>query len=251
MEDDKIAGYFWLGIHHPKRDTSKAPAMEHVKAAAEEYFKRDQFPANLLDARDYGYYGLHEKDSENSDTSISSSESGSSSEDEDSDEENGRKWKRKLKKKLDRKKKHSKEKERRKGKSERRKADPEVTRDEDRTTKADKNTNEVEDIIERLNTMSIRDPHYGAVYYKALKMDPLVVQCIHREPLKIQEASFSSQRQSPPHLDNTARQNWKTENAGPATYPNNIPQGDRTFNPLSSHILANGTRTCQKTSGNW
>ncbi|KAJ7741561.1 hypothetical protein DFH07DRAFT_750903, partial [Mycena maculata] len=57
MEEDKIAGYFWLGIHptlqrelkldmttkHPKRDTSQAPPMKHVKEAAEEYFKRDQF----------------------------------------------------------------------------------------------------------------------------------------------------------------------------------------------------------------
>ncbi|KAJ6567159.1 hypothetical protein DFH09DRAFT_919111, partial [Mycena vulgaris] len=48
MDDDKIAGYFWLGIHislrrelntiirtqYPTRDTSKAPPMEHVKGAA-------------------------------------------------------------------------------------------------------------------------------------------------------------------------------------------------------------------------
>ncbi|KAJ7432687.1 hypothetical protein FB451DRAFT_1065206 [Mycena latifolia] len=226
MEEDKIAGYFWLGIHvslrkelnaiirvqHPNRDTSKAPAMAHVKAAAEEYFKRDQFPANLLDARDYGYYGVHELASESSGSDSCTSDSDTTSEDSDSEEEGSKKWKKRFKEKLEHKKKGRKEKERHKDKH-------------------SKKRSEFEEIIEKLNTMNIRDPHHGSVYYKAIKMDPLVAQCIHREPLKIQESIPTTQRQVPPHMDLPTRQAWSVEAAGPATYPNNIPQGERPFNP--------------------
>lgn len=59
MEEDKMAAYFWLGIHptlrdqlytailakDPSRDTARSPTMAQVKTAAEQYFKRDQFPA--------------------------------------------------------------------------------------------------------------------------------------------------------------------------------------------------------------
>ncbi|KAJ6552007.1 hypothetical protein DFH09DRAFT_1086128 [Mycena vulgaris] len=250
MEDFRIAGFFWLGIHitlrreldviiraqHPKRDTSKAPPMEHVKEAAEEYFKRDQFPANLLDARDYGYYGLHEADTENSEDSSSSSESSRSTSSEDSDTDEDRQWKKKFKGKLAQKKKDKKGKESRTTRRDRRKDELEVTRDIDCATKMDQGTSEVAEIIEKLNTMNIRDPHYGAVYYKALKMDPLVVQCIQREPLRIHDSPpvphfNTQQRPPPPHMDITPRQSWKVEAGGPATYPNNIIPGERSFNP--------------------
>ncbi|KAJ6567160.1 hypothetical protein DFH09DRAFT_1081210 [Mycena vulgaris] len=210
--------------------------MEHVKEAAEEYFKRDQFPANLLDARDYGYYGLHEADTENSEDSSSSSESSGSASSEDSDTDEDRKWKKKFKGKLAQKKKDKKGKEPRTTRRDKRKDELEVTRDIDRATKMDQGTSEVAEIIEKLNTMNIRDPHYGAVYYKALKMDPLVVQCIHREPLRIHDSApgpqFNTQQQPlPPHMDITPRQSWKVEAGGPATYPNNIIAGERPFNP--------------------
>ncbi|KAJ7441073.1 hypothetical protein FB451DRAFT_1058462 [Mycena latifolia] len=245
MEEDKIAGYFWLGIHvslrkelnaiirvqHPNRDTAKAPAMEHVKAAAEEYFKRDQFPANLLDARDYGYYGVNELASDSSESDSSPSSSESSTEASESEDESTKKWKKKFKEKLEQKKSRRKGKDLRKDKHAKRRGELEVTRDFERATKINKGTNNVEEIIEKLNTMNIRDPHYGAVYYKAIKMDPLVAQCIHREPLKIQEIGPSTQRQIPPHMDLPSRPAWNVEAASPATYPNNIAQGERPFNP--------------------
>ncbi|KAJ7107108.1 hypothetical protein C8R44DRAFT_637852, partial [Mycena epipterygia] len=187
LPDDKIAGYFWLGIHptlrrelytgikalDPKRDTSQAPSMAQVKAAAEEYFKRDQFPATLLDARDYGYYGIENSDSSESDSNSDSSTDYEDSDEQDSDKESGVKWKRKFKEKAVERRKKSRDKTVRKdhGKHGKTKEEPETTRDLDRTTKFDKGTTEVEEIIERLNTMNIRDPHYGAVYFKAIKMD--------------------------------------------------------------------------------
>ncbi|KAJ7809099.1 hypothetical protein B0H13DRAFT_1928136 [Mycena leptocephala] len=243
MEETKIDGYLWLGIHptlrhelytsirtlYPQRDTTKAPTIAQVKVAAEEYFKRDQFPATLLDAREYGYHGLHDTDSESSDSDTGSSTSGES-EEEDSDVEKDRKWKKRFKEKLAAKK-DKKGKDAR-GKRIREKSAIEITRDEDRVTKFPKDTNEVEEIIERLNTMNIRDPHYGAVYYKALKMDPLVAHCIQREPLKIIETPPTIfPRQLPPHFDLKPRQTWNIEGGSPATFPNNIPPGERNFNP--------------------
>ncbi|KAJ7612789.1 hypothetical protein B0H17DRAFT_966650 [Mycena rosella] len=251
MDNDKIAGFFWLGLHlslrkeldtlirtqHPIRDTSKAPPMEQVKAAAEEYFKRDQFPANLLDARDYGYYGMPEATNDSDSSSEPSSEQ-ESSEGEDSDSEEDKKWKQRFKGKRAQKKKDRKDKDLRKTKRDKQKKEVEITRDTERVTKADKGTNEVEEIIERLNTMNIRDPHYGSVYYKAIKMDPMVAHCIHREPPKIQDLPtpprlpvLQPDRQLPPHMSTPPRQTWNVEAGGPATFPNNIQQGERPYNP--------------------
>ncbi|KAJ6529538.1 hypothetical protein DFH09DRAFT_934717, partial [Mycena vulgaris] len=224
MEDDKIAGYFWLGIHislrrelntiiraqHPNRDTAKAPPMDHVKSAVEEYFKRDH---------DHSGSSSETTDTENS------------SDEDDSDREEDKKWKRRLKDKIAQKKKDRDEKSPRKLKKDRKKNEIEVTRDVERTTKFDTGTNEVADIIEKLNTMNIRDPQYGAVYYKAIKMDPLVAQCIHREPHRIQEPAPMGPRQTPPHMEAGPRQAWSVEAAPPSTYPNNITQGERPFNP--------------------
>ncbi|KAJ7684523.1 hypothetical protein DFH06DRAFT_1312945 [Mycena polygramma] len=147
--------------------------MSQVKSAAEEYFKRDQFPATLLDAREYGYHGLHDADSESSGSDSSTSSNDSDSDDEDSDSGEDKKWKRRFKEKLAAKKKARKTKEAHKEQKSGRNQAPVTREEEERTTKFGKETNEVEEIIERLNTMNIRDPHYGAVYYKALKMDPL------------------------------------------------------------------------------
>ncbi|KAJ7673155.1 hypothetical protein DFH06DRAFT_1319356 [Mycena polygramma] len=248
MDEEKIDGYLWLGIHpslrkelyisirtlSPTRDTAKAPTVAQIKTAAEEYFKRDQFPATLLDAREYGYHGFHDSDSESSRSNSDSSSSSSDSGNDDSDSGSDKKWKHRFKEKLAAKKgRRSKRTHKDQGKE--RKAKLEVTHEEDRTTKFGKETNEVEEIIERLNTMNIRDPHYGAVYYKALKMDPLVANCIQREPLKIKENVPSGnppfQRQNPPHMENKPRQSWNVEASGPATYPNNIQPGERQYTP--------------------
>ncbi|KAJ7667876.1 hypothetical protein DFH06DRAFT_1322438 [Mycena polygramma] len=210
--------------------------MSQVKSAAEEYFKRDQFPATLLDAREYGYHGLHDADSESSGSDSSTSSNDSDSDDEDSDSGEDKKWKHRFKEKLAAKKKARKTKEAHKEQKSGRNQAPVTREEEERTTKFGKETNEVEEIIERLNTMNIRDPHYGAVYYKALKMDPLVAHCIQREPLKIKESippvgPPPFQRQNPPHMDNNPRQSWNVEAGGPATFPNNIPQGERPYAP--------------------
>ncbi|KAJ7179496.1 hypothetical protein C8R46DRAFT_1028992 [Mycena filopes] len=221
IPDDKIDAYFWVGIEHhlqqelktaintkhPNRDKAYAPTMAQVKEAAEEYFKRDQFPATMMDAREFGFFGLHVSDSDNSDSSSSST---STSDNDDSEEEHTKKWKRKLKAKLAKKKERTGKKVH---KSSRHKEEAEVTREDDRISKVDPKTNDVEEIIERLNTMNIRDPHYGAVYYKAIRMDPLASKCI-REPLKTPEPEPSFIRSIPPHLDNGPRQTWNAWEMG-------------------------------------
>ena len=58
---------------------------------------------------------------------------------------------------------------------------------------------EVEGLIQQLNTMSLDDPKYGQLYYKAAMNDTtgLVIQCIRRAPMT-EKSSGIVQRSSPP-----------------------------------------------------
>ncbi|KAJ7270988.1 hypothetical protein C8J57DRAFT_1507947 [Mycena rebaudengoi] len=159
LSDADKDGYFWMGIHKtlrdelrtyidvnkPKRDKRNAPAMADISTAAEEYFQRDQFPANLLDAKGFGFKNFRSYDSNSDNSSESDSDSSSSSDSDDSDSEDDLKWKKKLKERL-RKKKTRKGKKKEKSAVKKTTTDAEDnlrSRERARTTKIDKGTEEV------------------------------------------------------------------------------------------------------------
>jgi hypothetical protein len=121
LTENEKNGYFWLGIHKslhdellpqiniqdPTRNKRDRPTIDQVCSTAEEYFQRDQFPANLLDAKGFGLKGFKSYDSDSS--SNSDSDSSADSSDSGSDSEDDRKWKKKFKEKLRKKYAHKEE----------------------------------------------------------------------------------------------------------------------------------------------
>jgi hypothetical protein len=163
LTENEKNGYFWLSIHRslrdellpqiniqdPTRNKRNAPSIDQVCSAAEEYFQRDQFPANLLDAKGFGLKGLRSYDSDSS-SSDSDSDSSTDSSDSTFDTEDERKWKKKLKEKLHKKRERKEEKARREPKKIRT-PDPDCdisARERARTTKVDKGTEEVAELIQ-------------------------------------------------------------------------------------------------------
>jgi hypothetical protein len=208
---DEYFTYFWTGIPttlrsklenrllagNPTRDLSIPFTYREVTGAAEGLLQRDRFDSNVVDTES-------EDDDESEDDRLFDSEDDTS----DTEHESSSKTKKGLKKKKLTKKR-------------RRYTD---TDDEDLTSKLDKvskSTNskrtvegtqeEVEKIISKLNTMSVTDPSYAFVYFKAVKLDPdisKVVGAPASQAATYQHARGSSyhptitpiQRQIPPHL---------------------------------------------------
>ena len=189
ISQDEYEGYFWEGIYKglrakiesrlmakdPDKDLSKAFPVDKVISTAEKLLHRDRFDADLL---------LSEEDSSTSDSedSTSTDTDSTSSNAEDSDSEEDLDYKpRKAAKKVS--KKHSVAKE-----------NPKAYRGNQTGTKTPKDLsgktkhssetssmepqNEVEGLIKQLNAMSLDDPQYGLLYYRATKMDPTVIKVI-------------------------------------------------------------------------
>ncbi|KAJ7772524.1 hypothetical protein DFH07DRAFT_733676, partial [Mycena maculata] len=181
-------GYFWFGIpptlqqiletillaRHSDHDMSTPYEISEVCAAAESYFKRDKFSMMLIGADRFGIESMDE-----------TSDDDSSEEESSEDESDRERRKRQKKKKLLKRKKRSTSTEA-------------LTDTKYDNIKKDVKSEEVEGMIRQLNSMSLDDPSYGAIYFKVLSMDTtgIAVKCITRTP-------------------RTA--------ASPATYPNSVP----------------------------
>jgi hypothetical protein len=224
ISDEEHATYFWQGIprtlrmrienrlfaEDPKRSLAKAWPVADVTAAAEAILQRDRFDRNFIDS------DQEERDETDSDGSLDEADS----EDEDSETEL-----KKLKKQT------KKLKELAAAKRAKKKASIKVhfdSEDEDsrikKSTPAKGNTGttkssearEVEELVKQLNSMSLNDPDYGYLYFKAIKMDKDVEKVVKRPQIGNSQGNngrasgpvgIGQRRDPPPHL---AQQNPPT-----------------------------------------
>ncbi|KAH9830316.1 uncharacterized protein C8Q71DRAFT_862606 [Rhodofomes roseus] len=183
---DEEALYFWKGIPRkfrqtleprllaskPTYDLSKPFSMTEVNQKAEALLQRNRFDADRLPSDD-------EDDSdEESDSDDSSSDSSDDSSSESEEDIKSKKSSLKNKKRKLTKKKHSSKKndtdededtaDLKKAQAARRRA----AQDEK------KKANEVEELIRQMNKMSLSDPEYGVLYFRACTMSPLAASAI-------------------------------------------------------------------------
>ena len=242
LTEQDYHGYFWLGIpiglrdlledrlyaRHPDHDTRSPWPIDHITAIVDSHFKRGKYGDRLV---------LPTRFTQADDTDYPNSDSESEGTDSDSDSEYERrhcskssKKKRKAKKSTDSKKPATQQLE------------------EDRTRVIKAPQEELEGIISKLNTMSIDDPTYGALYFKALSTDTtgLVARCILRAPKQeethaVYTAATGTPAVRPPPIMPSAPINYQppavyspaqptapyTSTRPPLSYPNNIPMGSQ------------------------
>ena len=234
IDQQQLHGYFWLGIsesqreifedrliaRYPTHDTSNPWEIEQICSVAESHFKRGkysdrllQFPTRFTPVDDSDY--------------DSDSESESDQYDSDSDVD----YDRRRRAKASRRRKHRSRKSG--NKSKKQIETQQIEENRSRTIVAPQE--EIEGIISKLNAMSIQDPTYGQLYYKAIKSDPsgLVAQCISRKPLQENSSpspsAFTTTTVPPPsrQYPSTTRpptfSNQSTRRPPPTTYPNSVP----------------------------
>src|ERR1700674_2504331 len=182
LDDIAYHGYFWYGIPEDLRQLfevklqAKNPAFDDsdpwpitlVQEVAEVHFKRNKFTDKLFHLPALGIGRRYEEEDDED------SEDEYESEDEDYEEE-----RRKQKKKSAKKKAKSWDKPFRKLPT------TQVMKEESsRKIVPPPEDGGIENIIQQLNTMSLEDPRYGALYYKAVKNDRsgFVAQCINKKP---------------------------------------------------------------------
>jgi len=201
--------YFWLGLPKSTRlkfepilqaqiknyDASVPYTIDQIRAVARNYFQRNKFTDRVVHPLDY----------ELEDNSDSDSEESSSSSESESDY--NRKKKKKYKKKPLKRTKHTKrsvEKER-------------------PTQQYQGPEQEIEGMIQQLNTMSLNDPTYGHLYFKVMRLDTsgIAQKCIYREPLRITQPQVTPAATRSPMVA-TGRP-LSSPQKPPATFPNNLP----------------------------
>ncbi len=202
--DNKIyTGYFWYGIaphlqkafeeklyiNYPHFDASNPWPIDYLDEVANIYFKRNKFPQRL------GYLPVTEhyaqKDYETEE------DSDYDSDDESDDEDYAYRKKRTL----------------RKRKAKAKKAPTTQIMSDEPMRKVPSPPEEVEGLIQQLNTMSLDDPKYGQLYYKAAMNDAtgLAVRCIRRAPMTERPSGI-------------VQQNLPLPPQGPSpSFPNSIP----------------------------
>lgn len=209
---------FWQGIHRPLREILETKIITEnptinlevpfpvakVCEVAERHLKRNKFLQMAVDLND------------------SEDELDWTSEDSTDDEKDRKRKKKKAKAKMLRKKKSKKSRD-----------DDEDEEDEEprlRCRKPDSmKQEEVEGLIRQLNSMSLEDPSYGLVYFKAIKLDNTVTSCV-RAPITLQ-ATTSTYRESPPHINATVRPVYQPRGP-PRTYA--VSNGNPSFAPRNT-----------------
>ena len=237
--------YFWLGIPYkfrdrleqrimsqdPSHDLSTPFDTDTIKKVAKALLRRDRFDREHLPSDDEDSDSDEYNDDEDSESSNSDSEdsdieavrkhratnskkrrstsrvrfSSRSNSDTDSEDEAVRKTQRKDKKV-----------------SSKRTSDAEnvvnldTSRSKDRSRKSEQSADkEVEDLINKLNRMSINDPAYPLLYFRACRLSPLVQQIIP-SPLSAGPktatgpAPSSTARDTPPHLERRSYEGPRT-----------------------------------------
>jgi len=172
IDNKTYVGYFWYGlsphlqkifeeklyINYPQFNTTNPWPIDYLDEIANFYFKRNKFPQRLghLPAVDHFEYKEYDTDNDDSD----------SDSDDNTDDNEEYHCKRCCSKK--------------KTKAKPKKAPlTQIKSDEPMCKVSSPPEEEVEGLIQQLNTMSLEDPKYGLLYYKALKNDPmgLAAQC--------------------------------------------------------------------------
>jgi hypothetical protein len=200
IDETEFDGYFWYGIHeglrstlevrlqnkYPTHDTAIEPwSVAQVQEVAETYLKRNTYSDRLYHLPALGVQKRFEDEDEDEDND-------NHSDDEDDYEEERR---------PQRKKKNPKKKSKPLLNLHRTLPQVQITKEEpSRRIVPPPEDGRIEDIIHQLNTMSLEDPHYGSLYYKAIKDDHtgLVAQCITRKPGSTTLERTTS-RAPPPH----------------------------------------------------
>ena len=221
--DDEQSAYFWHGINkklrniienrllmqNPRPSITQAFPMSSVINIAEQLFERDRFDYNLADS-DTDLPDWNEVSAESSDEDSSSDSDQESYQrikqakrnrkkhktrnHSDSDGPDGRNGHtvglsltRTLKEPLESLK-HDSEKMR----------DPKGKSPLSRNTNSFQQQNNVEQLIKQLGRMSLTDPQYSLIFYKAIKLDPAVSRCVpppnlqRSQPSKIQTVGMST-----------------------------------------------------------
>lgn len=224
ITSDEKAIYFWKGIpkafrerlefrllsQNPTHDLKSPFPIDKVTKAAETMLKRDRFDNDRLPS-----------DSEDSDEDDSDLDSDESDDNSDDDERTLSHRSRAKKASITRKKIKTKSKKKVSFKIPRVLADSDSSDSEDeksskpasgRTTptkdkEKKENDKEFEELIKQLNSMSLKDPSYATVYFKAYRIDPIIKDLVptpneqrraSTPPPRNRERSF--EREPPPHL---------------------------------------------------
>ena len=229
--DNKIyTGYFWYGIaphlqkafeeklyiNYPHFDASNPWPIEYLDEVANIYFKRNKFPQRL------GYLPVTEhyaqKDYETEE------DSDYDSDDESDDEDYAYRKKRTLKKK----------------KAKAKKAPITQVMSDDPMRKVPSPPEEVENLIQQLNTMSLDDPKYGQLYYKAAMSDTtgLAVQCIRRAPMTEKSPGIIQRGLPPPPRGLAPSFPNSLPTRSPTSYPQQ-PRSNKCYGCFeTTHIMA-------------
>lgn len=234
LSKDNYLGYFWLGIHSTLRqilenrilqqrsqhDNSQY-SMNEINGAAEWYFRRNKFESLIVNAAEYGIDIDDEYSGDDSDNESSSSEESESDYEE---------FKRK-KKLRERKKKHERK--------QKQAAKESGSRNQ---MKFGGNEDEIASMIKKLNSMKIDDPDYAPVYYRVMVLDKTgtASKCVKAPKINDDEElpprTYSRPQQKtfagPVPINNTENSSPKT----PATYPNNIPIGERNIGNYTNPV---------------
>jgi len=209
ISDKDFRTFFWLGLPEsirlvfepkiqaqiPNYDASTPYTIEQICSVAENYFKRNKFTEMVFNPLKYQLDEDSDSDSDNS------------SSDSDSDSDYDSKRRRKLKKKK-KKTKHARK----------------SVEKEKPTQKYQGPEQEIEGMIQQLNTMSLSDPKYGHLYFKVMKLDTsgLAQKCVYREPPHITQPRTKIPMVAT-SVSSPQRQN------SPTTFPNNLPMRNRSM----------------------
>ncbi len=220
ISDKDFRTLFWLGLPENIRqilepkiqakledyDASVPYEIADISSVANNYFKRNKFTEMVFNPLKY-----QPDDDSDSETDESSSDS-----DSDSDYDSKRRRKYKKKKRT----KHAKK----------------LVEIEKPTQRYQGSEQEIEGMIQQLNTMSLQDPKYGHLYYKVMKLDTtgLAQKCVYREPPHFAQTRIST-RNNPPMTATSSKPMIPRQNPpstfprqnSPATFPNNFPIRNR------------------------
>lgn len=238
ISEQEQATYFWHGIHktlrnkieatitarNPTIDLTRAIPMEEIEGIVRILFTRNRFDSNLVESEDGTESDTEEDTSESDSGQTSDSDSDS---DIDSDSESDYKV-HKHSKKSRNKKKSSKKLLSKKQKSKTASLDKALEQLPKNTlanNKAASKTNkakqdEVEGLIEKMGQLSLTEPKYARLYYKALKLDSDIEKCV-QAPTTVNP--IPTNFRPSPNFSRPMRINNIGMPLSPATMPNSIP----------------------------
>lgn len=215
-------GYYWYGIpshlqgvfelrlqaKNPAFDTSQPWRIQDIQEIAEIYFKRTKYTNQLPHLPALGFAEEEDEYDESDD------DFDNDSDDSDSDDDRYR----------CRRHKSSKKKKKKKSRQTKQEFNPTqiLAEKPSQNIISPPEDNGVDTLIQKLNIMSLEDPHYGALYYQAVSKDPsgLVAECIIRKPKQI--STSQPMRETPPHQNSRAPPYNNPRNPDQQGYPRGI-----------------------------